>query len=421
MKVFKFGGASTADVERIRSVADIIAKEQEPLFIVASATGKSTNRLEQILEIARENPDKAAAGFDRFFETHAAMARQLMGAGALEKYLDAAGKLQDEGLRWLQQSGHMPYAFVYDQFVSLGELLSTRLLSAVLHSRNIRHELWDARQLILCEGPHRLAKAQMQESCKKINRALENLREDTHVLVQGFIGGSEEGYTSTLGREGSDYSAALFAACAGASELCFWKDVPGILNADPNFYVGAVLLDKLSYRDALEISRLGAKVIHPKSIKPLEEKGIPLRVRSFLHPENPGTLISAEAGRQPLPPIIIERPGQVFIRIEKKKPAKTDALQILEEALPEKRLRTVLHEDTEKTEFVVPGRAHLLHLLEHSDELKKQVRYTPGLSLLIVRGAGNDLINQLTANAEVLRMKAGPEAGLVRILLRKVG
>ncbi len=421
MKVFKFGGASTADVERIRSVADIIAKEQEPLLIVASATGKSTNRLEQILEIARENPDKAIAGFDRFFETHAAMARQLMGAGALEKYLDAAGKLQDEGLRWLQQSGHMPYAFVYDQFVSLGELLSTRLLSAVLHSRNIRHELWDARQLILCEGPHRLAKAQMQESCKKINRALENLREDTHVLVQGFIGGSEEGYTSTLGREGSDYSAALFAACAGASELCFWKDVPGILNADPNFYAGAVLLNKLSYRDALEISRLGAKVIHPKSIKPLEEKGIPLRVRSFLHPENPGTLISAEADSRPLPPVIIHRPGQLLLRIEKKELSPDDALKILNEALPEKRLIEVMSEDEEKAEILVPGRPHLLHLLKNAEALRESVSYMSGLSLLIVRGGDESLISELSEKAEVLIKKSGPEPGVVRILIQKEG
>ena len=419
MKVFKFGGASTANAERIRNVAEIIGREKEALLIVASASGKSTNRLEQILETAGESPDKAAASFDFFFEDHAAMARQLLSPKELRGYLYAAQSLKDEGLQWLYQAKDRPYAFIYDQFVSTGELLSTQLLSAVLHSYKIRHALRDARNLIQCEGPYRSARPLMEESCQKIAGVLGHLRDGEHLVVQGFIAGHKEGHTSTLGREGSDYSAALFAACAGASELCFWKDVPGILTADPNFYADAVLLDRLSYREALEISRLGAKVIHPKSIAPLEEKGIPLRVRSFLQPERPGTLISAKSGKRPLPPIIIERPGQVLIHIDNKKPAKAEALQILEEALPEKRLRTVLHEDAEKTEIVVPGRAHLLHLLEHSDELKKHVGYTPGLSLLIVRGAGNALINQLTANAEVLRRKAGPEAGIVRILIRK--
>ena len=419
MKVFKFGGASTADAVGIRRVTEIIAREKESLIIVASATGKSTNRLEQILEIALEKRSEALAALDRFFEDHAAMARQLLSSEELPKYLDAAQKLKDESLPWLHQASDRPYAFLYDQFVSTGELLSTRLLSAVLHSRAIKHELRDARELIRCEGPYRSARPLMEESCQKIKSALANLREGQDLLVQGFIAGNKEGYTSTLGREGSDYSAALFAACAGASELSVWKDVPGILNADPKFYADAVLLDELSYREALEISRLGAKVIHPKTIEPLDAKGIPLRVRSFLQPDKPGTLISAKAGNRPLPPIVIERPGQVLIRIEKKKFPPADALQILEEALPEKRLRVVFREDEERAEWVVPERAHLLHLLQHSDVLRKQVSYSSGLSLLIVRGGEKSLINKLCENAEVLHRRAGPEAGVERILLSK--
>ena len=334
MKVYKFGGASTANAARIRKVVDIIGNENEPLLIVASATGKSTNRLEQILESARENPAEAVANLDRFFEDHVAMARLLMSTEPLEKYIDAARKLRKEGMQWLEQAGHLPYPFVYDQVVSMGELLSTSLLSALLYSRNIDHELWDARQLILCDEPYRSARPLIVESCNKISRAMENLKNGRHVLVQGFIAGNKEGMTTTLGREGSDYSAALFAACTGASELCFWKDVPGILNADPDYYANAILLDELSYHDAREISRLGAKIIHPKTIAPLEEKGIALRVRSFLHPDAPGTLIAAEAGRRSLPPVIIHRPEQVLLRIEKKTAGTDAVLKTLEDALP---------------------------------------------------------------------------------------
>ncbi len=398
MKVYKFGGASTANPANFDKVCRIIASQEGPLLVVASAIGKSTNHLEKILSLSGHTPSAAKTELEKFFAFHRQLAEEVIDLPRmqlLEETIEDFKKIIEEGIF---QSKLKDYNFLYDQFVSTGELLATRMLSLALESRGISNTLLDARQLLLSDHHYRQARVDLQSSRDRIRARLpEALRQGT-AIVQGFIAGTPDGHTTTLGREGSDYSAALFASLAGAEEVSIWKDVPGVLNADPRHYPDAVLFDQLHYDDALEISRLGAKVIHPKTIRPLKDSGIPLYVRSFLNTEAPGTLIGPAQRKHPLPPIIVhyERVAVLQFPLSAYNDGK-EMLSIAEES--GNLIRTI--RDGEFNYLILREEAHMLELLSGLIKNQKDFSIKKGQSLVILKGGDVNTRNKIIKNKEV--------------------
>lgn len=294
LRVFKFGGASVKDATGLLNVARILEAESRlpgKIVVVVSAMGKTTNALEALLE-------KAASGgeywsqLEELVEKHGQEASEALGDSSFEEDLAALrAQLQASS----NAAAGLPFDEAYDQLVSLGELMSSRLLVAVLRRHLPSVALLDARRLIKTDSTFRAPQVAMGLTLPLIRAEVEAVSAQVSV-VQGFIGSDDFGRTTTLGREGSDYTAALFGRALTAESVTVWKDVPGVLNADPKRLPTGHLLPRMTYADAAEMTYYGATVLHPKTLKPLAEAGIPLYVRSFLHPTQPGTLISAEVG-----------------------------------------------------------------------------------------------------------------------------
>jgi aspartate kinase len=302
MKVFKFGGASIKDAEAIRNMANIILQYQDSsLLIVVSAMGKTTNALEEVLRL-KDDPAKAMKQIDRLQEYHLDIAHTLFFPdhpvtftliAIIDKIRDLYHKI-------------MPYNEWYDQIVSCGEIMSSRLVHAWLMEVGISTHWLDARSCILTDDHFREGQVHWDQTFKNIQEQVIPVLNDRIVLTQGFIGGTNDGRTTTLGREGSDFSAAIFAACLQAESLTVWKDVDGIMNADPKRIPDTIKLDTIPYKEAAEMTYYGASVIHPKTIKPLANAHIPLYVRSFYHPERSGTAITDSPAYEPVPAIIMK-------------------------------------------------------------------------------------------------------------------
>jgi aspartate kinase len=284
MKVFKFGGASVKDAAGVRNLADIVRTQGKQSVVIVSAMGKTTNALERIVRayVDRQATDLADE-LNRLRTYHEAI-MQALGGEYPAVYQTLAGLDA-----YVAQTPAGPYDEIYDQIVSLGEVISTQIIAAYMVQQGIPARWADARQLVRTDATFREGRVDWDATNKKITAAVPT---DVITITQGFIGqtGSPD-RTTTLGREGSDYTAAIFAYCLNAESVTIWKDVPGVLNADPKWFDDTVLLEKLTYQDAIELAYYGATVIHPKTIKPLQNKGIPLYVRSFLQPDAPGTVI----------------------------------------------------------------------------------------------------------------------------------
>lgn len=320
VQVHKFGGASLKDVEGIRNVGKIIkAHLKNPAIIVVSAFGKTTNALELVVDAfanSADNQEKATEALLKFQEIK-------------EHYYQVAQEVspQNHGLfnqlndlfvevDWLLECPFdQTYDYVYDQIIGIGELASSAIVAAYLKSLDLNCEWQDVRGLIKTDELYREAWVNWDKTTANIQRDISKKLEKTQLIVtQGFIGSSDDNETTTLGREGSDYSAAIFSFCLGAESMTIWKDVPGILTADPRTFDNVTKLDHLSYTEAIEMTYYGAKVIHPKTIKPLQNKAIPLFVKCFSKPSDLGTRIDADA---PLayPPIITIENNQALIQI----------------------------------------------------------------------------------------------------------
>jgi aspartate kinase len=315
IKVFKFGGASVKDAAGVKNVADIITRfgGESQLAVVVSAMGKTTNALEVLLKQAW-NGETFEEAFSHLFQYHKTILDELFQGPEQE---EVAAALDRYFLRLRFQLLHVreqPFAQSYDQVVSYGEYLSTLLVYRYLVKLELPIHLKNARQLIKTDMNWREGNVQMEDTAKTIRKELEPLLKAGIVLTQGFLGGTRNGHVTTLGREGSDYTAALLGHCLNAASVTIWKDVPGVLNADPRWLQGAVLLPELSYQDAAELTYYGATVIHPKTIRPLAQKGIPLFVRSFLKPEDAGTRVGFEAVRWK-DPAFIRKENQTLISI----------------------------------------------------------------------------------------------------------
>lgn len=315
MKVHKFGGASVRDAAGIRNLARIIATDPQPAIIVISALGKTTNRLEEILQLWDAADDLRFSRFEELRADHLRILEELQLSPELAGALfDLLMKSFEAVEKKLHKKAGSDYDKEYDQLVSKGELWSTRLVSACLNNAGIHNTWVDIRQGLLTDNLYRQANVDYPVSARRC-KTLFSFSDTSLYITQGFVGVDPEGYTTTLGREGSDFTAAVLANILDARELCVWKDVPGILNADPAWMPEAMVLPALSYREVVELSFFGAKVIHPKTIKPLHNKNIPLYVKSFLKPEGAGTVIRQFEKDPELAPVFVKKENQILISL----------------------------------------------------------------------------------------------------------
>jgi aspartate kinase len=312
MKVFKFGGASVKDAGGIKNLADIVSQEKGDLVIVVSAFGKTTNGLEKVLKAWISEGIVYKSLLNVIYKFHQSVISDLFNnrSDASHKIDISFAKLNE----YLSTDRRTVYDYDYDQVVSYGEIWSTIIVSEYLKTLFSDVEWVDIREILLTDDRFRDANILWNESTNRIRSAL-NFKMKRIYVTQGFIGGTVTGESTTLGREGSDYTAAVLANILDAEIAVVWKDVPGILNADPQWFTNAVKLDELTYKEAVEMSFSGAKVIHPKTIKPLHNKRIPLHVRSFLHPQEMGTVIKADVTVRTRIPVFIKKEDQILISI----------------------------------------------------------------------------------------------------------
>jgi aspartate kinase len=320
MKVFKFGGASVKNADAVKNITKILKGfTGEHLVIVISAMGKTTNALEKVAEAFYFKTGDANDLIAEVKNYHLEIVKQL--------FPDKHHVIYDEinnvfvEIDWLlEEEPAKSYDFVYDQIVSAGELLSTKIICRYLNETGLNSMWVDARDMIKTDNTYREAKVDWTLAENLVSEKINGIFKSgiSFVISQGFIGSTSENYTTTLGREGSDYSAAIFAFCLNADGVYIWKDVPGVLNADPKYFKDAQKLERMSYHDAIELAYFGASVIHPKTIKPLENKNISLYVKSFMNPELAGTVIGKDLETKPLIPSFIFKDNQMLLSISAK-------------------------------------------------------------------------------------------------------
>ena len=311
MKVYKFGGASVKDAKGVRNLLDIVTGESD-LFIIVSAMGKTTNALEGVFEAMQQgNETLALERIDLSYAYHRGIIDDLMGADITIEQVDLLfEQLRNTVRNTIYRSSDAE--LWYDTIVAFGELISTTIISNYLNGHGVRNKWIDMRRAFLTEQRHKDANVNIEATAIRLKREIE--ASDVSVFVgQGFIGGAPDGTTTTLGREGSDYSAAIVAHVLDAESMSVWKDVDGILNADPKKFPDAKKLDRLNYTDTIEMAYSGAQIIHPKTIKPLEAKNIPLYVRPFGDKNAPGSVITGDVERA-YEPIMIQK-DQVLLNL----------------------------------------------------------------------------------------------------------
>lgn len=318
MRVFKFGGASVKNAEAVKNIGDIISSNKnEKLVIVISAMGKTTNALEGIVNAFYHKTGEAESLFKELKEFHFAILKELFPSDKHPIYQELHNTFVE--IEWqLEDEPVGTFDFEYDQMVGIGEMLSTKIVSAYLNEINCTNKWVDVRSLIRTDNTYRNAKVDWQvteeQIIEEITEALKP--EDCNIAItQGFVGSTSENFTSTLGREGSDFTAAILANCLNTTDVTIWKDVEGMLNADPKYFEKTIKLNNISYLEAVELAYFGASVIHPKTIKPLQNKKIPLKVKSFLNPNHKGTLIDENISSDSLIPSYIHKPNQRLISI----------------------------------------------------------------------------------------------------------
>lgn len=315
MQVFKFGGASVKNAENIKNVTSIISLyKASELLVVVSAIDKTTNKLEEVTNAFYYQNGDYFALLNEVKKNHYSILDELFedqNHGIYDELNDLFVELD-----WvLEEEPQDTYDYLFDQIVSLGELISSKILAAYCAHIQIPVKWVDARDYIQTDNTHREANVNWELTEEKIRRDLPSVLDDQVIITQGYIGSTSENFTTTLGREGSDYSAAIFASCLNAEDITIWKDVPGVLNADPKWFEKTELIPELSYTDAIELTYYGATVIHPKTIKPLQNKKITLNVRSFLNPKAEGTKIRTTNQTLPVPSFIF-KVNQIFVNIQ---------------------------------------------------------------------------------------------------------
>ena len=416
MKVFKFGGASINSTERIGNVSKIIQSfKDEKILIIISAMGKVTNALERVTEeFYKGNKEGALALFNELKIEHNAIAKQLTG-NTIEQFNDIFTEVE-----WLLHDKPVrDYDYYYDQIVCCGELLSTIIVSHYFNAAGIKNKWIDVRDIVRTDDNFRDANIDWGFTQAKVTNEVLPVFNDTDIIItQGFIGSTDENESTTLGREGSDYSAAIFANMLDAESQTIWKDVEGVMNADPKKFNDAVFIGELSYNEVIEMAYYGAQVIHPKTIKPLQNKGIPLIVKCFLDPSLPGTIIHDKPVHN-LPSIIVLKDKQAMIEMSSK-----DFSFIGEQHVGH--LYHCFEKLHIKPNLTQNGAISFVCVLDdRTDKIEKlaleasaflDVKVTKGLSLLTIRHYTQAIFEKLTEGKTILLRQQTPET--IQLLLQ---
>jgi aspartate kinase len=406
MKVFKFGGASVKDADGVRNVAHVLRHfPGDEILVVVSAMGKTTNALERVVWDWRKG-QQVRTQVEALREDHVKVLHEVVpGFEEAEAWLN---EHVDELLELLSGTPTENADQDYDQVVAYGELWSTIIVSAYLSTVLDACSWMDARDLVRTDALHRAARVDWETSRELVQEAFSSAAGQEPVqfpvVTQGFIGATEEGFTTTLGREGSDFSAAIFAYLLDAESVTIWKDVPGMFNADPNRFPDTKLLAHISYREAIELSYFGASVIHPRTLQPLQHKHIPLHVRSFLDLQAKGSLIDDRSENDPLIPSFIIKPGQLLLSITPK-----DLSFIVEENLSgifkcfaDHGVRIDLMQNSALAFSTVVDDSERAHTVIALLQRDYEVRYNEGCELITVRHYDEPTLADLLRGREVL-------------------
>ncbi|MEQ9187254.1 MAG: aspartate kinase [Cryomorphaceae bacterium] len=417
MNVFKFGGASIRDANAVRNMVSILRDAgPDRKVIVVSAMHKTTNQLERVVE-AFMNEGDWKSPLNEVFDAHVHVLQELLPDQENDASI-ALEKVRTYAFTFLNQDEGNDFNFIYDQIVALGEILSTKIIAGFLIAEGIDVVWADARKLIQTDNSYRDAKVDWESTTQRIQEHWQSNAPHS-IITQGFIGGGEHQRMTTLGREGSDFSAAIFAYALNAKSVTIWKDVSGMLNADPKHFSNTTLLPNISYREAIELSYYGASVIHPKTIKPLENQNIPLYVKSFLAPSDPGSIINDNTSEDSKIPSYIFKTNQVLISISSR-----DFSFIVEEHISDifasfakhkLKIQTMQNSAISFSVSVSDDRAQIEALIQ---DLQKdyQVLYNDGLELLTIRHYNEKIVGELIKGKEVLLQQKTRHT--MRILMR---
>ena len=402
MQVFKFGGASVKDAKGVKNLVNVLNKTgYKNTLVVVSAMGKTTNALEAVITNYFNNKSELQSSIQEVKKFHNAILLDLF-ENEQHHTFKKVNTFFNELTLFLETNKSPDYNFVYDQVIGFGEMVSTTIISEYLNEVGLKNNWLDVRDYIKTDNYYRSANVNWEitqaQISKQFNRSILN-------ITQGFLGSDSNNFTTTLGREGSDYTSAIFAYCLNAESVTIWKDVPGVLNADPRYFENAQLLHKISYREAIELAFYGASVIHPKTLQPLQRKEIPLYVKSFLEPENKGTMVCKEVGLDPQIPCFIVKKNQVLISL-----SSLDFSYIVEGNISE--IFKLLHLYKMKVDVIQNSAIsfsvcvdnmyqNLDKLLQHL-KAKFKVTCNENVSLYTIRHYNEAAINQLEKGKEVL-------------------
>lgn len=403
VNVFKFGGASVKDADSIKNLFNIIFNRlQNPTIIVISAMGKSTNALETILQLKLDKKS-FSSNYTIFRDYHINICMELFPKNHAifnildEQFLDVLEMLNET----LLPENYDEY---YDQIICYGEIISTLIVQSFLSLKGVKCAWQDAREIIATNSDYRFAKIDWEETTQNCVSKLTPILENNTVITQGFIGRETSGKTTTLGREGSDFTASILASCLQADAVTIWKDVEGVLNADPKRFEKTIKFDELDYKEAAELTYYGASVIHPKTIKPLANLGIPLYVKSFLNPEGAGTKIHTVTTLNTVPCIVV-KDNQILVsfRVTDFTFINESHIQQVFTVLEKLKLKVnLLQTSAISISIVIDEQIFKLEKLMKELESIFNIRYNEKLQLLTVKNHTEEMVTELLKNKEIL-------------------
>lgn len=402
MKVFKFGGASVKDAEGVRNLASVIQKKgDDNTLVVISAMGKTTNAMENVIKMYFEDKQNLKTAVEFVLDFHLNIISDLF-ESETHPVKKQVLRLFNELTGFMDWNKSPDYNYVYDQIIGYGELVSTTIVSAYLNEVGVKNTWKDAREVIKTDNYYRTGNVNWVLTQELISMQFSNTG---LVITQGFLGSDSNNFTTTLGREGSDYTAAIFAFCLNAESVTIWKDVPGVLNADPRAFNDTQLLNTISYREAIELAFYGASVIHPKTLQPLQKKEIPLHVKSFLNPDAKGTKVTKGIGIEPAIPCFIVKKNQVMIAL-----SSLDFSYIVEENISE--IFNLLHLHKMKVDVIQNSAISFSVCFDNKynklDELlvklkaKFRVNCYENVSLYTVRHYNDEAVKQIESNKDIV-------------------
>ncbi|MEC7265572.1 MAG: aspartate kinase [Bacteroidota bacterium] len=409
MRVFKFGGASVKDPDAVKNVVSVLKEVgYSDTLVVISAMGKTTNAMEKVVESYFYDKGALNASIQEVIDYHDGILSGLFASPSHPIY-DKIKLLFDEVKGFLAWNKSPKYGFVYDQVVSYGELLSTTILSAYFNEVGLANTWLDVRTMIKTDSNYRDAQINWERTQQEVTARVDMSKLN---ITQGFLGSDDNNFTTTLGREGSDYTAAILAYCLNAESVTIWKDVPGVLNADPRNFEEAQLLEQISYREAIELAFYGASVIHPKTLQPLQRKEIPLHVKSFVNPKDMGTTVGKGIGIVPKVPCFIVKKNQVLLKL-----SSLDFSFIVEDNISE--IFKLFHDHRLKVDLIQNSAISFSVCLDNKfkglqpllEELKKKFKVVchEDVSLYTIRHFDEQAVKSLQNGKSVLVEQRGKE------------